>query len=121
MILTPFTWLRRITMKTDGKDICTLKIRPLHPPPEKQRMSFRLPASTVAAFQSYLAAYADIYGMDADPDFVADRIFNAFFESDKAFAAYLEKGATDHADSRRFDKSHAVLGGEGAPLGKSHI
>jgi hypothetical protein len=71
-------------------DIKALRVKPLLPPPDKQKIIFKLPTPTVAAFHSYLAAYAEIYGVDADPDFVADQIFIAFFESDKAFAAYLE-------------------------------
>lgn len=73
------------------KELPTLKIRPLLPPPEKQKITFRLPVPTLETFQAYLTLYTEIYGIDADPDFIADQIFTSFFESDKTFVAYLQK------------------------------
>jgi len=84
-----------------------LRIKPFIPPPEKKKISFRLPEPTLAAFEAYLAAYQEIYGVEPDPDFVADQIFTAFFESDRAFAAYR--------------KSQEAVLGENARLGSSHI
>lgn len=73
------------------KEPAELRIKPLPPPPELQKISFRLPAPTVTELDTYLAAYAAIYGVEPDRNFVADQIFTCFFESDKAFAAYRKK------------------------------
>ena len=74
------------------KDNPSLLVKPLLPPPEKLKISFRLPAPTISNFHSYLAAYFETYGVDADPDFVADQIFSTFFASDRVFAEFLKKG-----------------------------
>lgn len=73
------------------KEPAGLRIKPLHPPPELQKISFRLPAPTVTELESYLAAYTAIYGVEPDRNFIADQTFTSFFESDKAFAAYRKK------------------------------
>ena len=102
-------------METETKQ---LRVKPFLPPPEKQKISFRLPAPTVSTFNSYLEAYAEIYGVSADPDFVAEQIFTTFFESDRAFAAYLKKGAEpEEAETQKRKKT--ALGGEGATLGET--
>lgn len=92
-------------MKNDSEK---LRVRPPASPPGKQKLSFKIPLPTVEAFNLYLAAYAELYGEDADPDFVVNQIFTTFFESDKAFVAYQRR-------------THAELGGESAELGKAHI
>jgi hypothetical protein len=74
------------------KEQIELKIKPLPIPPDKKKISFRLPEPTLSEFEAYLAAYQDIYGVEPDRDFVADQIFTAFFESDRAFAAYQARG-----------------------------
>ncbi len=65
-----------------------LKIQPAPVPPEKQKISFQLPKPTLAIFGEYLAAYAEIYGSKADPDFIANEIFVNFFNSDKEFLLF---------------------------------
>lgn len=70
-----------------------LRVKPLPPPPERQKISFRLPVPVLTTFQTYLAAYKEIYGEDPSPDFVAEQIFSSFFESDRAFAAYVKQGS----------------------------
>lgn len=85
-----------------------LRVRPLVPPPDKKKITFRLPVPTLDAFESYLAAYAEIYGADPDPDFIADQIFTAFFESDRTFKRKMS------------EKNQAVLG-QNARLGESHV
>lgn len=82
-------------MKKERKE---LRVKPLAPPPEKERITFRLPVPTLAMFRSYLAAYAEIYGEEANPDFVANEILNAFFESDRAFAEYRRKWKVAQAE-----------------------
>ena len=74
------------------KEQIELKIKPLPIPPDKKKVSFRLPEPTLSEFEAYLAAYQEIYGVEPDRDFVADQIFTAFFESDRAFAAYQARG-----------------------------
>lgn len=73
------------------KELPTLKIRPLLPPPEKQKITFKLPVPTLESFQAYQALYKETYGIDPDPDFIADQIFMSFFESDKTFAAHQQR------------------------------
>ena len=73
------------------KEAPSLKIRPLLPPPEKQKITFKLPVPTVEGFQAYQALYEEIYGVEANPDFIADQIFTSFFESDKTFVTFLQK------------------------------
>ena len=68
-----------------------LAIKPAPAVPELQKMNFRLPAPTVAAFEIYLRAYAETYGTNPDPDFVVNQIFLAFFASEKEFTAYLRE------------------------------
>ena len=95
-----------------------LRIRPLPPPPEKQKISFKLPVPTLTTFSTYLVAYEEIYGVKPDPDFVAEQIFNSFFESDRAFAAYLKKGPEpEEAETQKRRKT--ALGGENATLGET--
>lgn len=89
-------------------DTDQLRVKPPPLPPDKQKMTFRVPVPTVDTFNLYLAAYAELYGADPDPDFVVNQILTAFFESDKAFAAYRRR-------------THAQLGEETAELGNSHI
>lgn len=84
-----------------------LRIKPYIPPPNKRKISFRLPEPTLAAFEAYLTAYREIYGEEPNPDFVADQIFTAFFESDRTFLAYR--------------KSQEAVVGVNAKLGSSHI
>lgn len=69
-----------------------LRVKPQPQPTEKQKISFRLPVPLLTTFQSYLAAYKEIYGEDPSPDFVVEQIFSSFFESDRAFAAYIKQG-----------------------------
>ena len=95
-----------------------LRIRPLPPPPEKQRITFRLPVPTLTTFNTYLAAYEEIYGVKPDPDFVAEQIFTAFFESDRAFAMYLKKGVEPEEPKAKSGKKTA-LGGENSSLGET--
>ena len=102
-------------METEPKP---LRIKPLIPPPEKEKISFRLPVPTLQTFRTYLKAYAETYGVAADPDFVAEQIFTAFFESDRAFADYLKRGAgTEGAGDRKRKKT--VLGMEENTLGET--
>jgi len=95
-----------------------LRIRPLPPPPEKQRITFKLPVPTLSTFNTYLAAYEEIYGVKPDQDFVAEQIFNAFFESDRAFAAYLKKGSEPEESVAKKGRKTA-LGVENATLGET--
>ncbi|UPU37877.1 hypothetical protein M1B72_09255 [Geomonas paludis] len=103
-------------MKKNSAETTELRIRPLPTPPEKQKIAFKLPRPTLSKFDAYLAAYADIYGVEPDRDFIVDRIFTSFFESDHAFVAYLKR-ETPHPDKKKDKKS--VLGGENAVLGES--
>lgn len=96
----------------------TLKVHPFVPPPDKKRISFRLPVPTLDAFDSYLAAYAEIYGVKPDPDFIADQIFTSFFESDRAFAAYLRKGPEPKESGAKKGRK-TLLGVENATLGET--
>ena len=104
------------------KEVLSLRIRPLLPPPEKRKISFRLPLPTVDTFQSYLAAYAETYGVDPDPDFVADQIFTTFFDSDRAFAAYLQKTGIgkdpEDRDTGISEDGKHTVGSTGLPMGR---
>jgi hypothetical protein len=93
-----------------------LRIKPLPTPPEKKKMVFKLPLPTLSKFDAYLAAYAEIYGVEPDRDFIVDRIFATFFESDHAFIAYLKREA--QPPEKKKEKKTA-LGGENAILGES--
>lgn len=104
-------------MRKNPVEATELRIRPLPTPPEKQKVNFKLPVPTLSRFESYLAAYADIYGVEPDRDFIVDRIFTTFFESDHAFIAYLKKEAQP-AEMKNKEKKTA-LGGENAILGES--
>lgn len=68
-----------------------LRVKPLQVPPQKRKIFFSLPVPTLQCFQCYLEAYAQIYGKEADPSFVANQIFTMFFESDKAFNTFRKK------------------------------
>lgn len=49
---------------------------------------------------------------------MAEQIFTTFFESDRAFADYLKKGAEpEEAETQKSKKT--ALGGEGATLGET--
>ncbi|MBJ6749932.1 hypothetical protein [Geomonas anaerohicana] len=103
-------------MKKNPAETTELRIRPLPTPPEKQKMSFKLPLPTLSKFEAYLAAYSDFYGVEPDRDFIVDRIFTSFFESDHAFNAYLKREV--QPPEKKKDKKTA-LGGENAVLGES--
>ena len=64
------------------------EIRPVLPPPEIRKMTFKLPVPTINDFETYLIAFFEIYGVEADRDLVDSQIFSAFFESDRGFLAY---------------------------------
>ena len=49
---------------------------------------------------------------------MAEQIFNSFFESDRAFAAYLKKGSEPEASGAKKGRKTA-LGGENATLGET--
>ena len=72
----------------------TLKIKPAPIPPEKRKITFKLPEPTISDFETYLTAYAETYGVEADPSFVANEIFVSFFDSDKGFRSFLNKDST---------------------------
>lgn len=62
--------------------------------PEMKTISFQLPEATVSSFYSYLAAYMEAYGIEADPDSIANAIILSFIFSDQQFREYLEKETT---------------------------
>jgi hypothetical protein len=70
-----------------------LKIKPAEVPPEKAKISFKLPQPTIETLAAYLAAFKKIYGVEPDRDFVVDQILTSFFASDKEFAAFVKNGA----------------------------
>uniref|UniRef100_C6DZ82 DUF2274 domain-containing protein n=1 Tax=Geobacter sp. (strain M21) TaxID=443144 RepID=C6DZ82_GEOSM len=80
-------------MKDETTTAGALRIKPIPPPPEKQKISFRLTVPTIENLNTYLAAYVEAYGVEANLDFVAEQIFTSFFESDRAFVAYRRKKA----------------------------
>lgn len=93
-----------------------LRIKPLPPPPERQKITFKLPVPVLTTFQTYLAAYKDIYGEDPSPDFVAEQIFSSFFESDRAFIAYVKKEKEPGEAKAKKEKRRTSLVGEGNAL-----
>jgi hypothetical protein len=97
----------------------TLRVKPQPQPPEKQKISFRLPVPVLTTFQSYLAAYKDIYGEEPSPDFVAEQIFSSFFESDRAFAAYIKQGTELEENKPKKEKKRTVLPVETATQAES--
>jgi hypothetical protein len=72
-----------------------LKIKPAEVPPEKAKISFKLPQPTIDTLEAYLAAFKAVYGVEPDRDFVIDQILVGFFASDKEFAAFVKNG-TEH-------------------------
>lgn len=95
-----------------------LRVKPLPPPLERQKISFRLPVPILTTFQTYLAVYKEIYGEEANPDFVVEQIFSSFFESDRAFAAYVKKGSEPKEAKPKKEKKRAVLAGENTTQGE---
>jgi len=69
-----------------------LKIRPAVVPPEKAKISFRLPRPTIETLESYLIAFQETYGVEPDRDFVVDQILIGFFASDREFADFRKNG-----------------------------
>jgi len=69
-----------------------LKIRPAEVPPEKAKISFRLPRPTIDTLESYLSAFQKTYGVEPDRDFVVDQILTGFFASDKEFVLFRKNG-----------------------------
>ena len=70
-----------------------LKVRPAEVPAKKAPVSFRLPVPTIALLKMYLKAYAVLYNMEPDQDFIANEILLNFFNSDKGFMAYVKENA----------------------------
>ncbi|GFO63604.1 DUF2274 domain-containing protein [Geomonas paludis] len=91
-----------------------LRIKPLPAPPEKQKITFRLPVPVLETFNTYLAVYKEIYGQDPSPDFVAEQIFSSFFELDRAFAAYVKQGSEAEQTKPKKERKRAVLPAEPA-------
>lgn len=96
-----------------------LRVKPLPPPPERQKISFRLPVPVLTTFQTYLAAYKEIYGEDPSPDFVAEQIFSSFFESDRAFAAYIKQGSERDETKPKKERKRATPPAETATQAES--
>lgn len=69
----------------------TLKVRPAEIPPKKSSISFKLPDPTIALLRAYLRAYATMYGIEPDKDFITNQIFLNFFSSDKEFLAFVKE------------------------------
>ena len=73
------------------KEPAELRIKPLPPPPELRKVSFRLPSPTFSKLDTYLDAYTAIYGVEPDRNCIANEILTTFFDSDKLLAAYRRK------------------------------
>jgi hypothetical protein len=73
-----------------------LKIRPDEVPPEKAKISFRLPRPTIETLEK-------TYGVEPDRDFVVDKILTGFFASDREFALF-RKNVCDRSDIKGADK-----------------
>lgn len=89
-----------------------LRVKPLPPPPERRKISFRLPAPVLATFDAYLSVYREMYGEEPNPDFVAEQIFSNFFESDRAFAAYIKKGSEPEVAKTKKERKKTAQTGE---------
>jgi hypothetical protein len=70
-----------------------LKVKPEEIPPKKSAISFRLPQPTIALFRAYLRAYAAMYGIEPDKDFITNEIFMSFFNSDKEFMLFVKENS----------------------------
>lgn len=68
-----------------------LKVRPAEIPPKMSSISFRLPEPTIVLIRAYLRAYAAMYGIEPDKDFITNQIFMNFFSSDKEFMLFVKE------------------------------
>jgi hypothetical protein len=69
-----------------------LKIRPAEVPPQKAKISFKLPQPTIDTLESYLSVFQKTYGVEPDRDFVVNQILTAFFASDREFTVSMKNG-----------------------------
>jgi hypothetical protein len=69
-----------------------LKIRPAEVPPQKAKISFKLPQPTIETLESYLSVFQKTYGVEPDRDFVVNQILTAFFASDREFTVFRKNG-----------------------------
>jgi hypothetical protein len=75
-----------------------LKVRPAQIPPKKSPISLRLPVPTIMLLKLYLKAYATLYGMEPDQDFITNEILLNFFNSDKEFMVYVKENGFTHTE-----------------------
>jgi hypothetical protein len=95
-----------------------LKVRPAEIPPKKSVISFKLPDPTIALLRTYLRAYAAMYGIEPDKDFITNEIFLNFFNSDKEFMIFVKQNniEVDGAAGKLISAGSEAVKGGSLPL-----